>query len=137
MTKHECRCSTLLQRRDEQSTARFGGTAIIFHYAYKYVRSTEKKALVQRNQSSTGRRKQNDTAMISLPVMGRELLSAARSPLQYRLRIVVGAAAVFFVAAMGDGGSGLPIGLQLFAVLHCTSVVMCLLVAPGLTADAI
>src|SRR4051794_35692206 len=50
------------------------------------------------NRLGRGKLRPEFRTVISLPLRGKELLSAARSPLQYRMRLVVGAAGVFFVA---------------------------------------
>jgi ABC-type transport system involved in multi-copper enzyme maturation permease subunit len=76
--------------------------------------------------------------MLSVPVIEREMLAAARSPLQYRVRAAVGCLALLFVtgiftesSATGTGGLGL------YTLLHGSVMAMILLVAPTLTADAI
>jgi ABC-type transport system involved in multi-copper enzyme maturation permease subunit len=76
--------------------------------------------------------------MLSGSVITRELRCASRSSLNYRLRVVVGAIAVFFVgAALSDQAAGRESGLRLFAALHGALVAVILLIGPVMTADAI
>jgi ABC-type transport system involved in multi-copper enzyme maturation permease subunit len=76
--------------------------------------------------------------MLSVPVITREMLVAARQPLYYRMReAVVGLAILLMFAVVLNQGGGPESGLKLYTALHCSVVVMILFFAPALTGDAI
>jgi ABC-type transport system involved in multi-copper enzyme maturation permease subunit len=75
--------------------------------------------------------------MLSVPVITREMLVAARQPLYYRMReAVVGLSILFMFAVLFNLG-GQESGLKLYTALHCSVVTMILFFAPALTGDAI
>jgi ABC-type transport system involved in multi-copper enzyme maturation permease subunit len=76
--------------------------------------------------------------MLSIPVITREMLVAARQPLYYRMReAVVGLSILFMFAVVFNQGGGPESGLKLYTALHCSVLVMILFFAPALTGDAI
>jgi ABC-type transport system involved in cytochrome c biogenesis permease component len=76
--------------------------------------------------------------MLSIPVITREMVVAARQPLYYRMReAVVGLSILFMFAVVFDQGGGPGSGLKLYTALHCSVVTMILFFAPALTGDSI
>ena len=76
--------------------------------------------------------------MLSLPMLTRELRAIARAPGTYRLRLLVGAAAIGILwIALIEKGTGLNRGAQLFEEIHIAAFVTLMILTPLLTADTI
>lgn len=76
--------------------------------------------------------------MFASPLITREMLLAARSPLNYRLRLTVGAVGTVLLGmAMMTRDFGLDRGGELFFVVHNSAMVMLLFLSPLMTADII
>jgi ABC-type transport system involved in multi-copper enzyme maturation permease subunit len=75
---------------------------------------------------------------LASPVIIRELLCTARSPLNYRLRFLVGAIGVVMLGMMTIGwDSGINTGHRLFYSIHRMGIITTLVLAPLMTADTI